>query len=341
MKRLSRYKAELLLIYLFMFGGVHGWYISLVRRLDYGLLLTSSIYLCWELLQRKRLSGWLKAASLFVVVQMVSGFINGTESIWIAWRILTLSGYMGLGLAIQSGKLEATASSLVRTGWLLFPFSIVGWSLIGFRRLDLFDNPNVTAAILALLLPAGASIENSKSRKLWHMLGAIALLATGSRGAAVAYLVALIYLHSKSIAIGLGVGGLFTGFLATRAGFRFLGMHNDNMRLITYLQAICLLLSKPLLGAGPYSIMIQNPDIFHAHNMLLTIASDTGIVGIVTFALAIGQVGRLPRPRWANAALVGWLVFQLVEDTFWYLSVGGLVTILSMAISSSDTRKTR
>lgn len=57
----------------------------------------------------------------------------------------------------------------------------------------------------------------------------------------------------------------------------------------------------------------------------------TRLLGLGALGLGAWRAASMRRPRWVNAALLGWLAFQMVEDSFWFLSVGLVVMLLLAA----------
>lgn len=316
----------LLLVYLAFFGGVYGWYIPLARWIDAALLIALAAAF---VLSFKRWGAVERIGLGLIAAQGLSAAINQVSIEWIAWRLLTLAGYLGMyALARKPGFLKKPgfSRSAVVAGWLLFPLALVGWALLGFERLALFDNPNVTASFFLLLWPVGVGTLRGRPRWVWGALGVTAILTTGSRGALVG--VGITTLHLIQIpwwaAGAAGVGGLGVGWLFPDLLFR----HSDSMRIGVFKQAWDLFTSSPLIGRGPYAMLTAEHGIFHALNLPLTVAIDSGLLGLGALGLGAWRAACAKRTRWANAALLGWLAFQMAEDTFWFISVGLLVMIL-------------
>lgn len=315
----------LLLVYLTFFGGVYGWYIPLTRWIDTALLIALAMVF---VLSFKRWGAVERIGLGMIAAHGLSAAINHVSPVWIVWRLLTLTGYLGMYTLSEMRVFSKSElqRSIVVAGWLLFPLALVGWALLGFERLAVFDNPNVTASFFLLLWTVGVGTLRGRPRWIWGALGVAAILSTGSRGVLVGAGVAVLHLvRVPWWAAGVaGVGGLGVGWLFPNLIFS----HSDGMRISVFKQAWDLFISSPLIGRGPYAMLTANPDIFHALNLPLTIAADSGLLGLGALGLGAWRAASMRRPRWVNAALLGWLAFQMVEDTFWFISVGLLVMML-------------
>lgn len=314
----------LLLIYLSFFGGVYGWYIPITRWIDAALLIAlASVFV----LSFKRWGAVERIGLGLIAAQALSCIINHVSVDRATWRLLTLAGYLGMYTVTKTSQVKI--KQVVLAGWLLFPLALVGWAWMGFGRLVFFDNANITAAFFMLLWPVGMGTLRGRPRWVWGALGMAAILTTGSRGALVGIGVAALHLVRVPwwAAGAAGVGGLGVGWLFPNLLFR----HSDSMRLGVFQKAWALFASHPILGAGPYSMLATDHAIFHALNLPLTVAADSGLLGLGALGLGAWRAASMRRPRWVNAALLGWLAFQMVEDSFWFLSVGLVVMLLLAA----------
>jgi tetratricopeptide (TPR) repeat protein len=187
-------------------------------------------------------------------------------------------------------------------------------------RLSVLGNPNTMASYIALVLPL-VLYKFSLVRKnitrlllgLWLAMLAGAILLTQSRGGWLAFIVAVsfylvVWLRPKLVVAGLegrlksaflqptrlrwfaglavaGLIGLFIWLTLSLRGFS----DGLNFRQEVMSGALKTLLAHPILGAGPGTLgeeLIRRQQPLSAiwadaHNLLLTIAAETGLVGLI------------------------------------------------------------
>lgn len=178
------------------------------------------------------------------------------------------------------------------------------------RVYSVFDNPNTFAQALILLLPLSAALLLS-SRHWWGRL--LALAAIGAGGAA------LLMTYSRACWVGLFVGMvlfvflwnarlvplcallcvLAVPFLPTSVLNRILTITNfsdtsTSSRFPLYTATVAALKMSPIRGAGlggdAVRQFIRLNELYHAkapyvhaHNMVLQVWAETGLLGIVSF----------------------------------------------------------
>ena len=187
-------------------------------------------------------------------------------------------------------------------------------------------DPNVLATMLVLLLPWGRGAT-------WYMMGATALVLTGSRGALLglgAALVGLIayslYREGKLTRWHL-VGGALA-FALVGLGLALWRPASSGIRLAIWYQAAVDFFRAPLWGVGLGAFRWNQH--WHAHNLLLHVAAEQGLVGLGAWAVFLVEVGRaiLNKPGTpARLALAAFLLHHLVDVQVWMLGPGLLAAI--------------
>jgi O-antigen ligase len=147
------------------------------------------------------------------------------------------------------------------------------------------------------------------------VVGGGALLATGSRGAFIA-------LFGATVIEDIDLRGVAL-FLLVLIGMIVLRPPTVSNRLHTWKEAIGLFLERPLVGWGPgcYPVVARyEPLKDHADNFLLTVAAETGVVGLAAWAWLLVAAGRaaIRSEERARLGLVAWGIHQLVDDTLWW-----------------------
>lgn len=320
----------IMIMYLAFFGGSRGWDMLLTRYIDLGLLIILTVYA----LRHVRRWGIVEQLGVAAIaVHATAGAINQVSMGWVGWRALTLSGYIGMYLWCK--RHPPGDKHIIAAGWGLWALTMMFWTASGFRRMWFLDNPNITGAVFLLLWPVGVGNLRGIWRWLWIAAGTLSILSTGSRSAAGGLTTAAVYMLNAPgwASIFSGVAALVFQYTQTpinaSSGERFMyhtSRSTVRTRLKMYQRALQNLIDSPGLGRGPYSI-IQMDNAIHAHNMWLTWGSDTGAAGL-TLITAITQTVLRKRSRWVNAALLGWSVSQLTDDTLWFMSVGLVVMML-------------
>jgi O-antigen ligase len=196
-------------------------------------------------------------------------------------------------------------------------------------------NPNIAAALI---------VQWSALAHEWvHCAAALLLIQTGSRGAAIAYITA----WWGRCAQVLGVLRRWTRFRGARSvlagsyvvlvllmvAVRPATIQN---RMATWTEAGRLFIARPLVGWGPgsYPVLAQaDPGRPHADSLPMTVAAETGVVGLVAWgwlaAWAARAVVRSDDPaRWG---LVAFAVHNAVDYTLlWYWP--GIAVVVALAL---------
>lgn len=210
-------------------------------------------------------------------------------------------------------------------------------------------NPNILGALLVMIVPlaAGRALEAHGSRRVgWVIYLGLMLLLTwlaGSRGAWLGVLTAcgvLIVLRAPRAAAIVVVGAI----LAAIALFLLRG---DTGRGDLYAHALDLFASAPLTGHGLFTFRLLDTTgtgvtHLHAHNIILHVAAELGLPGLVALAATIWRLGRAAwRARaagaWPLAALAGMLAHQMVD--FPLISPGValcMIVVMGAAIPPQD-----
>ena len=173
------------------------------------------------------------------------------------------------------------------------------------RILTFFNQPNVTAAYLATIIPLAVFLiirENKKSTRWFYRgcwtLNTVALGLTFSRSGWLCFAVTSFFLpmrrRIKFVLAGVIVGGiLLTGFIANLSA----RPKSIPRRLSIYESAIPHILEKPLLGHGlnttPHLRLIEKTYRsgetvgITAHNLYLAVLLETGLLGLLGFCLFV------------------------------------------------------
>jgi hypothetical protein len=195
-----------------------------------------------------------------------------------SWRILVWCGYLAvfyLALAVPRRWIERSAAVL---GWTVALVCVVEFALTR-GRARLLGNPNITAAWLLSL------IFLTPSSWPWLVAGAAGIVATGSRGAFLAL----------AGAYGTRIGRWALVCLLPLLALVAARPSTVNERLHTWKEAVGLFLERPLVGWGPgcYPVVARyEPLKDHADNFLLTVAAETGVVGLAAWGWLLVAVAR-------------------------------------------------
>jgi O-antigen ligase len=159
------------------------------------------------------------------------------------------------------------------------------------------DNENILGNYLVIIIPLAVS-RAIALRGIWRVLAAIyatlaalLLVASMSRGAALGLIVSAVVLGlllrppGKVILIGIVFTTLIVGPLLF---VRFLRPYGDNRGLL-FQHAIDEFREQPITGNGLFTYRLRivsegrRPAHTHAHNLVLNIAAELGIVGLIAF----------------------------------------------------------
>lgn len=272
-------------------------------------LVAAVVY--YGLLHRSLPSTPLGLPLLAVLVALLVCRLFSVDVRYSSWRVFVWVGYLAvffLALALPRRWVEWVALVL---GWAL-ALACVAEAVLTWGRPRLLGNPNITAAwLLATIFLVPPSWP-------WSVAGAAGILATGSRGA----LVALMTVGMMELPRLLR--WIIPGMMVLVALALVFGRSSTvEKRLHTWAEAFRLFLERPLVGWGPgcYPVVARYEEgKDHADNFLLTVAAETGLVGLAAWAwllMAAGQAVIRSEER-ARLGLVAWGIHQLVDDTFWW-----------------------
>jgi len=277
---------------------------------------------------------------LLVLAALLVCHLFAVDRRYSSWRILVWCGYLAvfyLALAIPPRWVGWAASVL---GWLV-TLACVAEFVLTRQRVRLLGNPNITAAwllSLAYLMP---------SFWPWWWVGGGALLATGSRGALFALLGVTVAEYANLRAATPLLLILALCFVAIRPA-------TVGRRLHTWKEAGRLFLARPLVGWGPgcYPVVARyEPLKDHADSFILTVAAETGLVGLAAWGWLFVTAARAAFPPLSSPPLGGieggrtrfglaaWGIHNLVDDTLWWYWVGLCVMVCLARIVSADRRR--
>ena len=244
--------------------------------------------------------------------------------------------------------------SAIGVGQYLFGFAELRWvdasrfGDIGGRVTSLFSNPNILAVYLLLYFPLSLhaifSLQNTWRMRLFYatttVFCALCILLTWSRGAWLGLaleVVLFLLLHSKRSRkmlcllplMLLAIPLLPSNFRGRLYSIADLGESSIRYRLLTWQGTWKMLICHPFgIGVGerawravfPHFAVSGTARVMHAHNILLQVAAELGVVGLLVFLLLIGKAifcGVQQKNTAAVLAVAGALVMGLF-DHFWY-----------------------
>lgn len=239
---------------------------------------------------------------LFAIVMMNS--ITKWSQVWLVCALSVLAG-VGVSLYGFYQYLNPSTYASVWTDTDLF-------TTFGFRVYSTFANPNVLAEYFLLVLPVGAAMlftaKSWKGRIFWLFCDGIMMLClmlTYSRGAYLGILFAIavffVMLDRRFILLGLVGLAVLPLVMPESIMERFLSIGNmkdtsSSYRMNIYLGSLNMLKDYWFSGVGPgteafnevYPVYaFSTVTAPHAHNLFLQLASDTGILGLLTFCLTV------------------------------------------------------
>ena len=223
--------------------------------------------------------------------------------------------------------------SVVIQGFLHFHKDV--WRFSGF--LPLMSQGSLLAIFLPVYAVLIMHVQNSRLRKfliISAVVGFLALLFNGTRGVWVSTaiflpVVVLIYAKNKFKAVGfllamlMVVGGIFltTPALSERlATIPNLQMQSNSERLLMWQSALNMFEDNPIFGVGygQYKFAYQNEYILpearertleHAHNNLIQMLAECGIVGAAAFIFLWGYFSYFSLRCWFKEKNIAWLLF--------------------------------
>ncbi|MCX7594322.1 MAG: O-antigen ligase family protein [Fischerella sp.] len=200
------------------------------------------------------------------------------------------------------------------------------------RVVGYFNNPNVLAAYLILLIPLVTSLMKRPHAPtgtvcLLVALASVALLLTFSRSSMIALLIALgvtltrkkplVFIFLAILVVVTLLNPLSIGRLAT--GYA---------RLSAWSIAIEIILKKPLFGVGLGNFRTYAVNFWHAHNLFLHVAAEAGLIaGILLLAIAILAIKQaIELSRWGGStrsigqafavAFIAFSIASLMDNTY-------------------------
>lgn len=255
-----------------------------------------------------------------------------------AWFV---TGYIVVWYALQdalAGQLIAPQSLvtvLLVSGIPVLISALVDAVQPSGRITGALENPNALGGYLALLIPlliARLIGERGSGRALSavYLVGAVsALLLTESRGAMLGVATALLVVGLLSVRRRIVRIGLIALFAAAAIGL--IAVRGDTGRLPIYADVAATILEHPLTGTGlftfrldpravlPPSGVLPGGTHLYAHNLILHVAVELGLPGLIALALT-GAVVLHHRPPlddplrlWAYAAIIGAGAQQMVD----------------------------
>ena len=240
-------------------------------------------------------------------------------------QVLTWCGYVSvfyLVLAVPEQWVTIAAQTI---GWPIAAFCLGESLMSGARAQALQGNANIMAAwLLSLFFLVPSSWT-------WRIVGGAAIIATGSRGALLSALGALAVGYKIKwwlvLVIMLVGGGLLIAWRPSTV----------DKRVLTWTSAVRLFTQRPLIGWGPGTYARLDHGDFtgkpHADSLPLTVAAETGLVGLAAWAYLFYSTARLVIRSQARArlGLVAFAIHQIVDCTVWCWWPGiGVMTCLAL-----------
>jgi putative inorganic carbon (hco3(-)) transporter len=313
-----------------------------------------------------QLVGLLKAGGGLLIFFLITQTLRSRRDVWLVVVAVLATG------ALQAGQL--TLSLLTGTQGLTdMP-----------RATGTLIDPNLFAGYLVLMTPLVAAVGLALPLRFSAIPTAlavtalsIALVATLSRSGWLGFLTSAIVLAAlmrrRRLHIVLGGAGIgaviFIAGLTGAIGSRLASSSTGPLEMLSsrwdvWSAAAGIFLSHPLFGVGVANFVNFYPEyshqpygLNHAHNLLLNIAAERGIVGLVTFCVVMvvllrgvvrgsaSNTDRLDRALGAGliASFAGFLVHSTFEVSyydykvlllFWLLA--GIAAVLSLDSSTSE-----
>lgn len=199
------------------------------------------------------------------------------------------------------GLIEKLASYFVDMTWIsdLFFKGPYKPTVENYRIYSTFGNPNIAGAWFGAMVLLAFYLygRGKEDKKGWYLLSigvfALALIATGSKGATIGLLIGiLIYgLCQKDKATRIALIAIFVAILV----FALLSPeinHSTNSRNTIWEKSMYLFLDKPITGWGTFGIW-TNIKKTHAHNIWISMLALYGIVGFTLYLWMKSYIIRL------------------------------------------------
>jgi len=231
-----------------------------------------------------------------------------------------LTAWTGVVSVIYASRRPGQARHALR--WMAFPLGIV--ALI--QTLPAMQNTLINRNTLGMaIIPVLAAWLDD--RLDWRLIvPVLALSLTVSRGAIIASALMVAWYYAvMRVAVPLTVAAVPV-LMAVR------NPSSVKIHANYWLAGIRGFLSSPLIGLGPARLGSVEL-VGHAHNILLTVASWSGItgLGLLGWGFWRGRQGWSMLPRWARAGVIGLALAGMVDD--W--SLHPLIMALTGALASS------
>jgi O-antigen ligase len=302
------------ILYLTAFG-VFAW--AVARALRSGLITPVAV--------ARALAAGAALAAVALLGQFLYGMVAGRDAVtlWLADMYAMFGGRRSD--ATQTPNWWIPSLSMTRA---IFPFMAA---------------PSAGVAMMMGLL-ATVWLRGARVRGVWITVALVlitaALLATFSRQAWIGALAGLLVLGARRgrrgvlVLLGLlavvllfvGVPGHDATFASYLASSADTSTTSTGTRLGLWQQALQFIGARPLSGIGPGQYASLNPDpgahpIFYAHNVVLDVAVELGVLGAAAFVALFGTAitgAWQRRADLAAAMLVAYLVAGLFDDVLYF-----------------------
>ncbi|MFN8486157.1 MAG: O-antigen ligase family protein [Caldilineaceae bacterium] len=315
----------------------------------------------------------------FVTILWANDLVVSRQT-FVQFAIVTIIAFLMVNQVDSPAAVDGLMTALLLSGWLLIVLGLWTVFFGGYTlgdRLQIFDmNENLLGPLL-MLATTGAVWRvmraPAQTKKFWMCLSllyivcALALIAlSGSRGSFIGFgLILLLFLMSKATrpwalwGVAIGVVGLVCApFIFNTVLDRFTNDTEDlyGDRDVLWQASLLLLNDHPWtgvgIGNGPYIMLnyvntVSDTDHIGqfttrpAHNPLLEVADDTGLIGLALYLSALGsalwlflqQFYRAWRQRAAFWSAYGALVFYIsIGFISAWLKSGGLANHVTLFI---------
>jgi putative inorganic carbon (HCO3(-)) transporter len=324
-----------LMSYILVMGGT--WMGIMTRPTSViSVLILGGASSAWFIVRRRERWRWPRTAldpvlPLWLLAFLTSTLANLDEQqriavgLWFA-GLYILAWYM-LQDARANGALHpgALVDSLLVAAVVLPLGALVDLMLASERFTGFQGNANILGALLVMIVPlaAGRALAAQASRRSgWLVYLGLMVLVTwlsGSRGAWLGVLAAF----GVVVLLRAPRAGLLIAIVAVPVGIALYLVRGAVGRDDLYAHALQLFAAAPFTGHGLFTFRLLDTSgtgvmHMHAHNVILHVAAELGIPGLVALAAMLWRLGLAAyRARgadaWPLAALVGVLVHQMVD----------------------------
>jgi O-antigen ligase len=313
-------------------------------RVRWAPAVATSLLVAW-MLAVVLAHGDVSAASLHVplLVALVALAVAAASSLDPAGRRTLAAGVVALGTLHAGIVLASAIGAGVRGESVLPP---------GTRAESLLGSANALAFLLlaSSILTAGFAVgSQARSRTRLVLVAALtaqagALLLTGCRAALlVALLVAGVATRRRLGTWGTGALGAFAVLAVGVVGQRFRG-EGGGTRVELWAEAMDRIAQHPVAGWGPLPPAYQATDgagraTTHAHNELLQLTVEFGLVGLLLMVIALALAARQVDGRVEPVLLVASLSLVASGMTDFSLRVPAIVLAASVLFAAAVTRR--